>query len=112
MYEKIRKNRVKLIVLSILLVIGIIFVGVPLLNRLTGPDNEEEVESGDTRVAAVGDSITYDLYVVSNEDEFYPQQLDDLLGEGMLFIILACLIMRRKLLVISLMIRQTNTKKV
>ncbi|AYW47219.1 hypothetical protein C7K38_01810 [Tetragenococcus osmophilus] len=82
MYEKIRKNRVKLIVLSILLVIGIIFVGVPLLNRLTGPDNEEEVESGDTRVAAVGDSITYDLYVVSNEDEFYPQQLDDLLGEG------------------------------
>ncbi|KFN92395.1 putative xylanase [Tetragenococcus muriaticus 3MR10-3] len=82
MREEIRKNRVKFIIVFALFVIVLVFMGVFFLNRLSGPDNEEEIGSEDTRIAAVGDSITYNLYVANGQEEFYPQQLDDLLGEG------------------------------
>lgn len=72
-----------MIVILLFLLFLLFFFGMPYFNNVMGPDNDrDDVRSGDTRIAAVGDSITYDLYVAASEDDFYPQQLDELLGEG------------------------------
>lgn len=83
MRELLRKNWLKIVVVFVLVLLVLIFVGLPYFNSAAGPDNDnEEVNADDTRIAAIGDSITYDLYVAASEDDFYPQQLDDLLGDG------------------------------
>jgi len=71
------------IILFILLLLVIVFAVIFYFNVRLSPDNEsEEVDASDTRVAAVGDSITYDMYIAATEGDFYPEQLEDLLGEG------------------------------
>ncbi|MDN6164372.1 MAG: hypothetical protein L0J01_09340, partial [Tetragenococcus halophilus] len=57
-----RKKRIN-IVLFILLLVVIIFAVIFYFNVRSNPDNEnEDVDASDTRIAAVGDSITYDMY--------------------------------------------------
>ncbi|GEN92337.1 hypothetical protein [Tetragenococcus koreensis] len=113
MRELLRKNWLKIVVVFVLVLLVLIFVGLPYFNSAAGPDNDnEEVNADDTRIAAIGDSITYDLYVAASEDDFYPQQLDDLLGMAMWFIISACQTMLHNLLVIFLMKQQRSIKKV
>ncbi|GMG62276.1 hypothetical protein TEHAB4_20240 [Tetragenococcus halophilus] len=77
-----RKKRIN-IVLFILLLLVIIFAVIFYFNARSSPDNENEgVTASDTRIAAVGDSITYDMYIAAIEGDFYPEQLENLLGEG------------------------------
>lgn len=83
MRDLVRKKRVRLIAVLIVLLLALIFIGIPYFYSIVSPDNEsEEAASGDTRIAAVGDSITYDMYIAAREGDFYPQQLEELLGDG------------------------------
>ncbi|GMA09380.1 hypothetical protein GCM10025886_25330 [Tetragenococcus halophilus subsp. flandriensis] len=71
------------IVLFTLLLLVIIFAVIFYFNARSSPDNEsEDVDASDTRIAAVGDSITYDMYIAATEGDFYPEKLENLLGEG------------------------------
>lgn len=78
------KKPQKILFISLVSMIIIVFIGVSYFSVDTQFNNTStvEVEEGDTRVAAVGDSITYGLMVNNRTENSYPSQLDDLLGEG------------------------------
>ncbi|GAA3024872.1 GDSL-type esterase/lipase family protein [Tetragenococcus solitarius] len=69
----------------VLLFLGLLIFGAMFyLKFVTNVNNKENKKetADDIRVAAVGDSITYDSYSVARQGEFYPEQLEELLGDG------------------------------
>lgn len=71
--------------LAVIVLLGIvIFAGTYYFsgNTLLNNTSDTDVEEGDIRVAAVGDSITYGLNINNRPENSYPGQLDGLLGEG------------------------------
>jgi len=74
----------KIIFAAIVLIVIIVFASISYFDVDTSDNNTstDEVEEGDIRIAAVGDSITYGLMIDNWSENNYPSQLDGLLGEG------------------------------
>lgn len=78
--ELFKKKQFKFTFVGIAIVLVSIFI--VYFMRTSVASNEYPIEEGDTRIAAVGDSITNGLYVANWPEGNYPNQLDALLGEG------------------------------
>lgn len=79
MKKWVRVSLVIIVLLGLIIFAGTYYFGSRTPSTNT---NEVDVEEGDIRVAAVGDSITYGLNINDRTENSYPSQLDDLLGEG------------------------------
>jgi len=75
------RNWVKFTLIAVAFIAVIVFVAIYYFD-INNLRSRSEVEDGDIRIAAVGDSITYGLYIENLAENSYPRQLDDLLGEG------------------------------
>ena len=80
MKQLLRNKWFKITSMTVAIVLVSIFIVYFLNGRISG--EEYPIEEGDTRIAAVGDSITNGLYITNWPEGNYPNQLDSLLDEG------------------------------
>lgn len=72
----------KKVLISILVILLLVIGSIAYLFGIGMIRTDAKPEPGDIKVAAVGDSITYGLFVANWPKNQYPHQLDDLLGPG------------------------------
>ena len=77
-----RKSRIITIVLSLILICGLIIFALMFFNGLSGIRLNPEYKDGQTKIALVGDSVTYGHSIKNWPKNNYPALLSDMLGES------------------------------